>query len=64
MLKRLLKRLCSHRFSWPRIDANNRHYQVCLRCGAAYDYNWNAMRRTGRLLPDVKKQNDAAERAS
>jgi len=46
----LLKRGCSHRFSWPRIDSNGRHYQVCLMCGISYEYDWTTMRQTGRLL--------------
>jgi hypothetical protein len=48
--KRLLGRGCSHRFSWPRIDADGRHYQICLLCGTAYEYDWTMMRQTGRLL--------------
>ena len=41
---------CSHRFSWPRMDDRGRHYQICLSCGASYEYDWKAMRRTNRLL--------------
>ncbi len=50
LLKLLLRQGCTHRFSWPRIDDNGRHYQVCLACGTAYEYDWEMMRRTGRLL--------------
>jgi hypothetical protein len=49
-LKRLLGQGCSHRFTWPRIDANGRHYQICPLCGTAYEYDWSIMRRTDRLL--------------
>jgi hypothetical protein len=49
LLKLLLRQTCTHRFSWPRIDDQGRHYQVCLACGTAYGYDWVAMRRTGRL---------------
>jgi hypothetical protein len=52
-LKKLVNRGCSHRFSWPRVDADGRHYQVCLACGAAYEYDWRKMRQTGRLLTTV-----------
>jgi len=52
-LKRLLGGGCSHRFAWPRIDANGRHYQTCLACGTAYEYDWKMMRRTGRLAADA-----------
>ena len=48
--KRLLGRGCSHRFSWPRIGADGRHYQVCVLCGTAYEYDCTMMRRTGRLM--------------
>jgi hypothetical protein len=48
-LKQLLASLCPHRFTWPRTDANHRHYQVCLLCATAYEYDWTMMRRTGRL---------------
>ena len=49
-LKGLLKRACSHRFAWPRLDAAGRHYQICLLCGTAYEYDWSLMRRTSRTL--------------
>ena len=48
--KKLIGRGCTHRFSWPRIDADGRHYQICLACGTAYEYDWKAMRQTGKLL--------------
>lgn len=51
LLERLLQQTYSHRFTWPRIDAFGRHYQICLDCGAAYEYDWDGMRQTGRLQP-------------
>jgi len=51
VLKRLLgEGFCSHRFTWPRIDAQGRNYQICLLCGTAYEYDWRIMQRTDRLL--------------
>lgn len=41
---------CRHRLSWPRVTDNGRHYQICLACGTVYEYDWKAMRRTGRVL--------------
>jgi hypothetical protein len=38
VLNRLFGRGCSHRFTWPRIDADGRHYQICPLCGTAYEY--------------------------
>jgi len=49
-LRFLLGRGCSHRFSWPRIDADGHYYQICPDCGTAYEYDWKLMRRTERLL--------------
>lgn len=53
LLKLLLRQACTHRFAWPRIDENGRHYQICLACGTAYEYDWRLMRRTNRLLAAV-----------
>jgi hypothetical protein len=47
--KRLWGSGCAHRFSWPRVDANGCHYQICPLCGIAYEYDWATMRRTRRL---------------
>ena len=49
-LNKLLRHGCSHRFAWPRTDTDGRHYQICLVCGTAYEYDWKMMRRTGQLL--------------
>jgi hypothetical protein len=46
----ILGRGCSHKFSWPRVDACGHHYQICPLCGTAYEYDWTMMRRTDRLL--------------
>lgn len=45
-----LIRACPHQFCWPRLDGSGRHYQVCLLCSVAYEYDWNIMRRTKRLF--------------
>ena len=45
-----LTRSCAHQFSWPRVDAGGQHYQICLLCGTAYEYDWGKMRRTRRLV--------------
>jgi hypothetical protein len=56
LLELILRQGCTHRFSWPRIDDNGRHYQICLACGTAYEYDWTMMRRTDRLLAVVQPQ--------
>jgi hypothetical protein len=48
--QRLFGDFCSHRFTWPRPSVNGKHYQICLTCGNAYEYDWKTMRRTDRLL--------------
>jgi hypothetical protein len=55
-LKLLLRQGCAHRFSWPRSDDNGCHYQICLACGTAYEYDWGTMRRTSRLLGAAVQQ--------
>jgi hypothetical protein len=50
LLRRLFGKGCLHRFSWPRVDTNGRHYQICSVCGTAYEYDWKLMRRTERLV--------------
>jgi hypothetical protein len=52
---------CTHRFSWPRIDDDGHHYQICLACGTAYEYDWRTMRQTGRLLATVVEQRSRAQ---
>jgi hypothetical protein len=39
---------CWHQFSWPRRASDGEYYQVCLRCGAEYQYDWRSMKRTSR----------------
>jgi hypothetical protein len=31
-------------------SGNGQHYQICLICGTAYEYDWKSMRRIDRLL--------------
>jgi len=49
-LRRLMERLCPHRFSWPHNGGPGKDYQVCLLCGSAYEYDCTNMQRTGRLM--------------
>ena len=49
-LKRIFGRGCAHRFTWPRLNESGQHYQICATCGLAYEYDWDGMRSTGRLL--------------
>ena len=49
LVKLILQKLCSHRFSWPHCGVDGQDYQVCLICGATYEYDLVTMRRVRRL---------------
>src|SRR5258705_12887177 len=51
LLDLLLSNPCSHEFCWPRRTATGAYYQVCLRCGDHYWYDWKKMRRTDLIDP-------------
>jgi hypothetical protein len=38
------------------MDDSGRHYQICLACGTAYEYDWRKMCRTSRLLAAPQQQ--------
>ncbi|MGZ4816621.1 MAG: PilZ domain-containing protein [Terriglobales bacterium] len=48
---------CAHEFSWPRKMSTGDYYQVCLRCGVEYGYDWNTMRRTNKVGRATAVQN-------
>lgn len=48
-LTRLLQSCCRHNFSWPHTGSHGHDYQVCVLCGAAYEYDWSTMKRTRRI---------------
>jgi len=39
---------CAHRFSWPFKSDAGQYYQVCVDCGAEYNYDWERMQRVER----------------
>jgi hypothetical protein len=49
LLTRLFGLLCRHDFSWPHTGGHGQDYQVCLICGAVYEFDCTTMRRTRRL---------------
>ncbi len=55
-LKRLLEIFCRHEFSWPHSGVCGQDYQVCMRCGAIYEYDLARMRRTRRLASAPQSQ--------
>ncbi|MDT8068862.1 MAG: PilZ domain-containing protein [Terriglobia bacterium] len=48
---------CRHQFSWPRRDENGDYYQLCVACGAKYQYDWTRMRRL-EPVDDTPKPED------
>lgn len=57
-LKRILEVLCRHEFSWPHSGVRGQDYQVCMRCGAVYEYDWVTMRRTRRAGAPLESQGE------
>jgi hypothetical protein len=43
---------CKHEFGFPiTLRGAGRTCQVCLRCGAEYEYDWKNMKRLGQIEP-------------
>ena len=57
-LKRVFEIFCRHEFSWPHSGVHGQDYQVCMRCGAVYEYDWAAMRRTHRVASRLQNEGD------
>ncbi len=56
---------CSHKFGFPLTRRRGRvTYQVCVRCGAEFEYDWATMSRKGRLGQDSQVADLNAERFS
>jgi hypothetical protein len=49
LLRSVLKHHCSHQFSWPQRRLEGGHYQICVRCGDQYVYDWETMTRAERI---------------
>jgi len=44
---------CKHEFGFPVTDPESHWtYQVCVRCGLEYEYDWERMTRLRRLSPN------------
>lgn len=56
LLSSVLHYSCSHEFSWPRRLSNGNHYQVCLRCGDQFAYDWESMSRGERISVEGTEQ--------
>ncbi len=54
---------CPHEFSWPRRAATGDYYQVCMLCAAAFQYDWQTMRR-GKRVEEPQAETSSARRHS
>lgn len=50
---------CAHEFSWPRRWSDGEYYQVCLRCGSEYQYDWSTMQRREPRQAEVTESGPA-----
>jgi hypothetical protein len=54
LLRSVFNHHCSHQFSWPQRRSEGGHYQICIRCGDQYVYDWETMaRRAERITASV-----------
>ena len=63
-LRRLFELFCRHRFSWPHTGVHGQDYQVCLNCGAAYEFDCETMTRTGRLAAPINVYGGESEKSA
>lgn len=50
---------CPHEFCWPLQRSKDGHYQVCVRCGDQYAYDWETMARGEKITPSVHRRSQA-----
>src|SRR5437667_10811454 len=53
LLSSVFNHHCSHQFSWPQRRSEGGHYQICIRCGDQYVYDWETMARAERITASV-----------
>jgi hypothetical protein len=56
LLGSVFKQPCSHEFSWPRPRLEGGYYQVCVRCGGQYAYDWATMVRGEKIAAFARLQ--------
>jgi hypothetical protein len=56
---------CKHEFGFPVTDPeSHRTYQVCVRCGREYEYDWERMTRLRRMPPKLAAPPDSTIRTT
>ncbi len=53
LLSSVFKQPCFHQFSWPQPRSEGGHYQVCMRCGDQYVYDWKTLARAEKITESV-----------
>lgn len=56
LLDSVFNRPCPHEFSWPNRRSAGGYYQVCVRCGEHYIYDWATMARGEKMTTSVRQQ--------
>ncbi len=56
VLSSVFNQPCHHQFSWPQRRAEGGHYQVCIRCGDHYVYDWETMARAEKITASVQSR--------
>ena len=64
LLSSVFNQPCSHQFSWPQPRSEGGHYQVCVRCGDQYMYDWETMARAEKIVASVQSQSLAPQTAA
>src|SRR2546430_17453013 len=53
LLRSVFNHHCSLQFLWPQRRSEGGHYQICIRCGDQYVYDWETMARVERITASV-----------
>src|SRR5436190_19841524 len=53
LLRSVFNHHCSHQFLWPQRRSEGGHYQICIRSGDQYVYDWETMARAERITASV-----------
>jgi hypothetical protein len=56
LLSSIFNRPCPHQFSWPQCRSEGGHYQVCIRCGDRYVYDWETLARVEKITASVQSR--------
>jgi hypothetical protein len=61
LLRSVFNHHCSHQFSWPQRRSEGGHYQICIRCGDQYVYDWETMDRAEKITASAPSRTPAPQ---